>query len=552
MKIEEIHFNIPQLRSMTIFAPEEWAVLARGTGKTKGIIAPKSERLLHMMPRCTGVIVGATFQQILTRTLPPVIAGWEKLGYINGKHFHIGVKPPKTWREKFDWRGPYHLPLNFEYFISWWNGAGIQLVSQDRAGSSNGVSIDWIMGDEAKLLNRERLTEELFPANRGVYRELANNPHHHGKTFTTDMPKGTAGRWILEKENEMDFEKVKAIISLECLKYEYSQKLQGKTTKPFQAKALKYIAEIETAQEVLRKNLVYFHEASALSNIHTLGVDYIKMLMRDLSDFEFKTAILNQRPYKIEDGFYPDLDEDRHGYFSYDYSHTFNAHGYNLELINSINDCRRDGDMAAAEPLHISMDYNRRIWPIVTAQVQKHSGCDELRILSGLDELYPKGLSDALQLWNDYYKPHKHKNNDVIFWHDHTAYGETRTPLATEIVEKLEKLGWNVTKKYIGKQPLQSTRYEKIADILKENGKYAWQVRMNRDNCKYIFLSMYQAEAVEKGKDYGKDKKTERDKSFPARESTHYSDAFDTLVYGMIVLGIDYAIGGSINSIEVR
>ena len=68
MKIEEIHFNIPQLRSMTVFAPEEWAVLARGTGKTKGIIAPKSERLLHMMPRCTGVIVGATFQQILTRT----------------------------------------------------------------------------------------------------------------------------------------------------------------------------------------------------------------------------------------------------------------------------------------------------------------------------------------------------------------------------------------------------------------------------------------------------------------------------------------------------
>jgi hypothetical protein len=156
MKIEEIHYNIPQLRSMTVFAPEEWAVLARGTGKTKGIIAPKSERLLNMMPRCTGVIVGATFQQILTRTLPPVIAGWEKLGYINGKHFLIGIKPPKVWREKFDWKGPYHLPLNYEYFISWWNGAGVQLVSQDRAGSSNGVSIDWIMGDEAKLLNRER------------------------------------------------------------------------------------------------------------------------------------------------------------------------------------------------------------------------------------------------------------------------------------------------------------------------------------------------------------------------------------------------------------
>ena len=276
------------------------------------------------------------------------------------------------------------------------------------------------------------------------------------------------------------------------------------------------------------------------------------MLRRARIIFEFKTAILNQRPYKLEDGFYPDLDEDKHGYFSYDYSHTFNAYGYNLELINSINDCRRDGDLIAGAPLHISMDYNRRIWPIVTAQVHHHAEYNELRTLSGIDELYPLGLGDAIVLWDAYYKPHKHTNNDVVFWHDHTAYGETRTPIAEDIVEKLEKLGWNVTKKYIGKQPLQSTRYETIADVLKENGKYPWKFRMNRDNCKYIFLSMFQAEAVEKGKDYGKDKKTERDKSFPARESTHYSDAVDTLVYGMIVLGLDYTIGGSMNTIEVR
>ena len=119
--------------------------------------------------------------------------------------------------------------------------------------------------------------------------------------------------------------------------------------------------------------------------------------------------------------------------------------------------------------------------------------------------------------------------------------------------KKLDKLGWNVTKKYIGKQPLQSTRYEKIADILKENGKYQWKVRMNRDNCKYIFLSMFQAEAVEKGKDYGKDKKTERDKSFPARESTHYSDAFDTLVHGRIVKDKDSDVStGNIFTIESR
>jgi hypothetical protein len=112
-------------------------------------------------------------------------------------------------------KGLITLPFNYDYFISWYNGAGIQMISQDRAGSSNGVSIDWIMGDEAKLLHEKRLKEELFPANRGIYRELANNPHHHGKTFTTDMPVGTAGRWILQKDEDMDRKRLSAIITLQ-------------------------------------------------------------------------------------------------------------------------------------------------------------------------------------------------------------------------------------------------------------------------------------------------------------------------------------------------
>jgi len=38
---------------------------------------------------------------------------------------------------------------------------------------------------------------------------------------------------------------------------------------------------------------------------------------------------------------------------------------------------------------------------------------------------------------------------------------------------------------------------------------------------------MFQAQALEKGKDYNEDKRTGAEKNFPARESTHYSDAFD-------------------------
>ncbi|MBK8329352.1 MAG: hypothetical protein IPL09_07755 [Bacteroidetes bacterium] len=58
---------------------------------------------------------------------------------------------------------------------------------------------------------------------------------------------------------------------------------------------------------------------------------------------------------------------------------------------------------------------------------------------------------------------------------------------------------------------------------------------------------------MEKGNDYGKDKRTEVDKNFPASESTHYSDALDIMVFGRIVLDMESDVSnGSIFIIESR
>lgn len=546
--VKHIHANPPQLKSMIVRAPFEWDILGRGTGKSEVILAEKSVYLMESMPRSRGVFVASTFTQLLTRTLPPIISGWERMGYIQDKHFFVGKKPPEEWRKKFNWKGPFKAPLNFDYFISWWNGSGIQLISQDRAGSSNGMSVDWIMGDEVKLLNKERLEQELFPANRGLCLDFANNPHHHGMTFTTDMPKGTAGRWILEKEQLMDKKKVAAVITLATKKYQFQQELKSCKVKSHINKIGNYIIELDKAMNMLRKGLVLYQEASSLENIHALGIDYIHDLMRNLPAFEFRTAILNQRPYKLEDGFYPTLDEEKHGYFSYDYHHTFEKHGYNFDVLSHINDCRRDGDIDSSKPLHIAIDYNRRIWPIVTGQPHKGE-INELRILSGKHELFPKGYRDALNTWSDYYKPHPKKI--VYFWYDHTALNGEDEPMKEKIVKHLRSLGWVVIEKYIGKTTNQDYRYTEFHDILSET-RYPWKVRMNRDNCDKLLLSLFQSQAKEKEKGYGKNKSTERDKNFPADESTHYSDAFDTLVIGIIKSGLTIEDGGFKNTAEVR
>lgn len=539
VKIIQQHLNNAQIKSGLIFAPEEWAVWSRGTGKTTGILAPKSARYLDMMPRCTGVFVAATFQQLLTRTLKPTVAGWERMGYKRGVHFLVGEKPTKKWIEMWRWQGPYQPPFDYSHFITWWNGAGIQMVSQDRIGSSNGVSIDFIMGDEAKLLNEQRLKEELFPANRGIYKELADNPHHHGKTFTTDMPVGTAGRWILDQSKKMDPERYTAIITVLIKLQSYQQQLNESNNKSTQRQLAAKISQGNKILDLLRKNFVYYHESNVFDNIDALGFDYIKEELRSLSKFQFRTAILNLKPYKMEDGFYPKLIEEHHGYFSYDYHHFYKV-GYDFDALSQYDDCRKDGDLDPNKALHISLDYNRRIWPILTAQINPLDRyLNELRILSSMHVLYPLSVQDIVDKWANYYRFHPRKV--VYFWYDHTAIGETRkVTVRDDIVEALTKHGWLVHEMYIGQAPDQETRYMFCNDVLEENNKYNWIVRYNRDNCTYLALSLFQTQAIEKGKGFGKDKSTERDPKFPAEEAPHHTDAFDTLLFGPIQSGLTY------------
>jgi hypothetical protein len=535
MQTKQLHFNKPQLRSQIIGAPVEVAIMGRGTGKSEGILAPKSAKnYLGTMPRGTGVMIGATYNQILTKTLPAIAAGWERLGYVRDVHYLVGRKPPEKWVKKWKWQGPYRQPFNFQYFISWWNGGGVHLVSQDRQGSSNGITIDWIIGDEAKLLNADRYRTELLPANRGVIPAFKNNPYHHGITLTSDMPVGTAGRWLLDYETKIDREKINEVWRIQTVIFKLKYLLKNETRSTFANELKKQLAVLADELNELRQNLLYYHEASTLDNIHALGLDYIKQQIRDTTAFQFDTQILNLRPLKLEDGFYPDLDEEHHGYFAADngYLETFE---YDFNKITSI-DCRRDGDLNYDLPLHMSMDYNRRIHPLVVAQTYP----DEIRFLNGLYSLYPGKLREAINIFCDYYAPLKRKQ--VYYWFDHTAVGDQHeSRICDDVINLLTARDWSVIPMYTGVTPDHEVKYRMWGNLLGENGTYEQKARFNRENCDKLILSMYQAPAEQRKDGFGKDKKSERDENFPADEATHFSEAADTLVHGILESGLSYS-----------
>jgi hypothetical protein len=348
------------------------------------------------------------------------------------------------------------------------------------------------------------------------------------------MPVGSSGRWLLDKFNAMDKEAVSQIWQLQVARYKLKYGLYPKVNAGVKKQIDKQIIVIDEELKSLRKGLLYYHEASTMDNIHALGLDYIKGQIRDSLPFEFDTQILNIRPLRIQDGFYPDLDEQYHGYFSE------NAHYFDNKTIDPLNvelDCRKDSDIDPDAPLHIALDYNRRIHPIVVAQ----DNGKEIRVLKGLHSLYPGKKKEALKLFNDYYKHHKRRL--IYYWYDHTAVGgENDSEKYVDVIKELRAAGWVVIPMYIGQAPTHESKYNMFGHFLQEDGKYKKVLRLNRENCHYVIISMGLAEAEQKKNGFGKNKKSEHDPKFPAQESTHYSDALDQMIWGMLETKLSYKV----------
>lgn len=533
--IKPFYLNKAQQLAYLIDAPYAMHNLGRGTGKSEGILAPSIERNIKRMPRGTRLLVAATFQQILTRTLPPMVAAWQRMGYKLGEHFLVGEKPSEKWKKKWGWPGPLRPIFDYRHTIVWWNGSINLMVSQDRIGTSNGTSVDGIDGDEAKLLNAERLRQETFPANRGPVKEFQDCPHHHGWTFCTDMPMGRAGQWIIKMEEQCDYGKVKQVLRFESIRHQLLTDM-AKAKESGKVRIGKQLKLVDRHLKDLRKGLVYYQQGSSLLNIDALGVDYIRRMSRDLTESEMLHAILGVKPKMVEGAFYNDFDEEKHGYFAYDY-HTFENVGYNFEKLKAADNLQVDKDYDPDLPLHIALDYNKRITPMVIAQVSD----DVIRVINAIHRLEPAKLNDTLEAFVSYYRTHP--NKVLYFWYDQTTtseYAHTSKAQYEEVVAYLSKRGWKVEQRYIGAASEHERRYTMYSHLFTESGKYPYKFRINRERCKFLIISMNNTQTVNRGRGFRKDKTTELKKNYPAEESSHYSEALDMMVWGILESGLNF------------
>lgn len=448
---------------------------ARGTGKST-VLGKVIKTCVKEMPKSTGIIVGETFVQIKTRTLPSTKAGLRMFGlhedidYVVGKRgigFEMPFEPPDSW----------HNVIHFR------NGAIAVLVSLDNPNSGRGLNAYWVIGDEAALLDYTRLYNNVLTTNRAKNEIFKKAKLVNSTTFVSSVAMTKKGEWFTKRE------------------------------------------------ELAKKDPMNFRfiKANAYVNAHNLVDGYIeKMKKESLSRIIFEAEILNIRPRGVLDGFYPQL-QLKHYYQYKD----------NLDLLGGVIEdytpsCKYDTDLVRNVPLDFSLDFGGKINCGTVSQYLKSTNT-----LNFIKEFFTKAsdsekLSDLVQKFIEYYEPHKSSCNIVQLYHDRSGYKEevnSKTTLAEDVENQLRAAGWKVINKTPNtNNPSHILKYRLIERILSEVDFTLPIVRINQDRCPNLIISMENAEVTHKD-GFEKDKSSERSKTILQEHATHFSDTFDYRLY---------------------
>jgi len=526
---KQLYLNIPQILVQLINAIITICIWGRGTGKSEGVIAPWLIERVFAMPRSKGILIGPTYQHILSNTLPQILEMWERMGYYRDVHYIIGRKPPKAWQ----WLDPYAAPLASKHVIYWFNGSCIVLVSQDRVVNSAGPSVDYIAGDEAKHLDFDKL-QETFQTNRGNRQYFGHLACHHSILFCTDMPTSPKSKWIFEYENMVDDEAIELVLAIQHEIILLRNELNEESRVTYQQQIAKQIKEYENILNLIRmgdeegeNRLVYFSEFSTLENLEVVGESFIRDAKRNLPDLKFRASILNERVRKESGMFYPMLDEDRHYYFAFNYT-KLDQIGYNFDQITK-QAYHQDADVQANQPLDIALDYNAKINSLVVGQADGR----KYRTLNFLFVLSPLMLKDVVLKFIEYYKDHPCK--EVNYYYDSTAVGSNAQlgdyAFCNVVIDTLREADWVVYEFYLGNGPGYETRYEMFNNALRGVAGLPIPV-FNRNNCDSLLTSMENTMTRQGKTGFEIDKRSENDDNIPPNHATHPQEAWGVLYYG--------------------
>ena len=529
MSEKRIYFNKPQRLTQLIGANTTVIVAGRRTGKTDSIAAPFVLRNMQRMPGSTGGIVVPTFKHGLTNTIPGLLAAWKRWGYVEGLHYVVGKKPPKSFKL------PIIDPKDYEHVISFYNGSVAVIISQDRPGSSNSLTLSWLLVDEAKFIDYAKLKDETLPANGGIKSYFGKHSFNHSIMILSDMPQAQKGSWFLHYRDKMDPELIKTIEATVYEIWRTKERIRalnasGKPVPPY----LKgYLRRLDRDLNKMRSVAVYYREYSSIENLQLLGENYIKQMKRDLTPLTFQTSILCRRIGIAKDGFYSSMREGH----KYDGNNNEYLESLGLDvalrhpdIVESMSSLA-DGDVDPDAPICIGMDYNANINWIVAGQPRDR----RLNVIKSFYVKFERKIPALVEDFCRYYVTHRNKT--VVYYYDATALGSNYAvndqDFHYNVVKEFERHGWRIESVYLGNPMHHDEKYLLINNAFA--GKQRLMPFFNRSNNEDLILAI-QSAGVSNGRNgFRKDKSGEKlaeSKEDLLEHRTDGTDAFDTLYIG--------------------
>lgn len=480
MKTKQILLNRPQLVGALSTQKQKYFELGRGTGKTT-YLGFHISQLLKQMPRASFALVGSTYSQILSRFLPAIKEGLELFGIYEGMDYVVGTSLGK----KAGFRLPYQAPETYKNIIHFSNGCIFQLVSLDHRDSGRGLNSYAIIGDEAALLDDEKLAINVKNTNRAKKAIFKNAPLLHSEVFTSSTPLTKKGKWFTDMEEE--------------------------------------------ARKHPEK--VLFVKATAKENLHNLRSDYFEYMRQAYTnDVIYNAEMLNIRPKEITDGFYAQLNPDIHYYTDYDNSY---LESLDLKDLNGKSfSCKQDRDINPKLPLIMSVDWGGNINTMTISQLQDNT----YKIVKEFHVKSPKILDN---LWLEEFLPYyaSFPNKVVKFYFDRQGNSKTansKYTFAEQAANLMRNAGWTVHLMTTGVNPEHLDKFRLINVMLRSDGRNRLpKIRINSANCSNLIISLERTEIRETSKGLEKDKRSERRKTVEQEHATHYSDTFDYPLYAM-------------------
>ncbi len=521
--MKKVYQHKGQRRYLLVDAKDSVNICSRRWGKSY-IVAARVHDNVREMPGSTGAFQASSYRQAHSRTLPAMLTALEDwYGWKRDIHYVVGRRPPK-W---MGYKDPIVMPDDLKDVVWFWNGTIMMILSQEVTLSANSLTIHWMVADEAKGLDYDRLADEVLPALGGsnrYFNDPAKYPHLWGVHYYTDMPTNKEGLWLVRLYEQYRDEALYENIIMQQ-RHIWQLERQGNVT-PW------YLNKLKRQLNLLRSKTLYYQERPIFDNLEVVGTDYVNQCARNLSGLVFRTSILCQRVDKVEGMFYEGFSKKIHTYHATDNSrlNDYRAQQY---------DCLLDTDVNNTMPLAISFDYGALINWLVVAQIQGKTH----KTLKSFFTKKQQRLREVIALFCSYYAAHANKT--LYYYYDSTAtatgYVEVGHSAYDIVHEELQKRGWYVRDKYLGNPMSHDRKHRIINDGF--SGQEKLMPMFNADNNEELIQAMQLAELQigSKGvrKNKSKEKSLETDTSLPLEFRTDGTDAWDTNYLGCLTMPYD-------------